>query len=302
MAQRRHKVSERRACKVLGQHRSTQRYEPQREALNEPLEAALRQLSKDHKSWGYNRAYQRLRKRGWAVNRKRVRRVWADAGLRAAKARKHGKKAFGGAENSIWNLPCEYPNHIWALDFIEIKLASGRPYRMLNVIDEYTRRSIGRVIAPSIGARRVQQELERLFRAYGKPGMIRTDNGREFIADILADWLMSKGVQPKAVEKASPYQNGYVESFHATLRRDLLNWEHYHSLLEARTVIDNFCRVTYNDQHQHSSLGGLTPNEFARACRAAKRAGEPLPISTPRKPPVWAVAKGAAPQAENSRE
>ena len=295
MAQRKHKVSERRACEVLGQWRSTQRYELQRDQLDEPLTVELRRLSDKNKSWGYDRAYRQLRKRGWVVNRKRVRRVWADAGLRPVKPRKHGKKALGSAENSIWNLPCEYPNHVWSLDFIQGRLSSGKPYRVLNVLDEYSRRSLGRVVAFSIGARRVQQELERLFRAYGKPGMIRTDNGREFIADILADWLTGKGVQPRAVEKASPYQNGYVESFHATMRRDLLNWEHFDSLLEARTVIENFCVTTYNDQHLHSSLGGHTPNEFMRAWRAAKRAGEPTPTSRPRKPPIWAIAKGAAP-------
>lgn len=298
MATSRHKVSERRACRVIGQPRSTQRYELQRPTVDEPLVAELRKLSDKHKSWGYDRAYRQLRKRGWVVNRKRVRRVWAEAGLRATKPRKHGKKALGSAENSIWNLAPEYPNHVWALDFIEPKLASGKPYRVLNVFDEYSRRSLGRVVAFSIGARRVQQELERLFRAYGKPGMIRTDNGREFIADILAEWLTSKGVEPRAVEKASPYQNGYIESFHATMRRDLLNWEHYHSLLEASTIIENFCRITYNDQHLHSSLGGHTPNEFMRAWRTAKKTGSPLPQSRPRKPPSWAIAKGAAPVAK----
>lgn len=300
--QRKHQVSERRACRVLGQNRSTQRYEPERPQVNEPLLAELRRISRTHKSWGYDRAYRHLRKKGWHVNRKRVQKLWADNGLTASRPKRtSGKKALGGAENSIWNLPPLHPNHAWALDFIEPKLASGKSYRVLNVLDEYSRRRLGSVVAFSIGARRVQQELERLFRAYGKPGIIRTDNGREFIADLLAEWLIEKGVRPCAVEKASPYQNGYIESFHATMRRDLLNWEHYHSILEARAVIEKFCSVTYNDQHLHSSLGGLTPNEFMREYRAAKREGRPTPESKPRKPPVWAVAKGAAP-AIDSRE
>lgn len=281
--QRKYELSERRACRILGQHRSTQRYEAERPQADQVLERELRKISRENKAWGYKMAYKHLRRQGWEVNRKRVHRVWRDAGLRAIRKQKSGQKALGTAENAIWNLPPERPNHVWALDFKHDRTADGKPYRILNVMDEYTRRSLGCVVEWSIGTRRVQQLLEQLFRTHGRPGIIRTDNGREFIAGSLATWLTDQGVSPRAVEKGRPQQNGYIESFHRTMGRYLLDWEKYHSILEARTVIQAWCKK-YNQGHYHSALDDLTPNEFLRAWREADKAGLPTPSPVPRQP------------------
>lgn len=281
--QRRYKLSERRACRMLGQHRSTQRYQPIRGDLDAALAAELRRLSREHKAWGYKMAYKHLRRQGWVVNRKRVHRVWRECELRAVPSRRRlDMRALGLAENSIWNLPPTRPNDVWALDFKHDRTGDGQPYRILNVVDEFTRRSIGCVVERQIATRRVQQELERLFRGHGKPRVIRTDNGREFIAGTLASWLAERGVDPRPVEKGRPQQNAYIESFHRTMGRDLLDWEKLDSMLEARTVISAWCK-RYNRSHYHSSLDDLTPNEFHRAWQKAHREGAPLP--SPRPPP-----------------
>jgi putative transposase len=216
-------VSERHACRIVGQHRSTQRYASTGHDADEQLAVELRRLAARHPYWGYKSAYRDLRRRGWVVNRKRVERVWRDQDLKARRKQQSGKKAAGSAENAIWTLPATRPNHVWALDFIGERLESGRPYRVLNVLDEYTRRCLASVVASSIGARRVEQELETLFRAHGRPSIIRTDNGREFIAETLTSWLADQGVEARPVEKASPQQNALVETFHNTMRRELLN-------------------------------------------------------------------------------
>jgi len=271
-------LSERRACEILGQHRSTQRYQPQRPDLDEPLARELKRIANRKPSWGYRRAAKYLRHDlGWKVNDKRVRRVWNEHGLKASPPRRTGKKALGSAENAIWNLPPEHPHHIWSLDFVEQRLSNGRKYRILNVIDEFTRRSLGCVVEHSINSKRVQDELNRLFRAHGKPGMVRTDNGREFIAGTLANWLGERGVDPRAVEKGKPQQNGYIESFHSTMGADLLRWEHFDTLLEARTLIQRWCKKDFNAEHRHSGLYDLTPNEFAHTYRQALKSGSVLP-------------------------
>ncbi len=197
------------------------------------------------------------------MNRKRVERVWREQDLRARRKQRSGKKALGTAENAIWTLPATRPNHVWALDFIGERLEGGRPYRVLNVLDEYTRRCLASVVATSIGARRVEQELERLFREHGRPGMIRTDNGREFVAETLTAWLHGQGVDARPVQKASPQQNALVETFHRTMRRELLDWESFDSLLEARVVIEAW-RRRYNTERQHTSLNDRTPDEFMK--------------------------------------
>ncbi len=171
-------------------------------------------------------AYKHLRRKGWVVNRKRVHRVWRECELRAAPVRRRVEaRALGCAESSIWNLPGERPNDVWALDFKHDRTSDGRPYRILNVLDEYTRRSITCLVERHITTRRVQEALERAFRGHGRPRVIRTDNGREFVAGSLAAWLTAQGVDPRPVEKGRPQQNGYIETFHRTMGRELLDWE-----------------------------------------------------------------------------
>lgn len=261
---RRYKVSERRACRLVGQHRSTQRYEPMPDDFEVRLVKAMRQLAEIHPRWGYRQIHRLLVEDGWKVNRKRIERLWRAEGLKVppSKAKNSGKKAGGGAENSIWNLPAAHPDHIWSFDFMTDRTVDGAAYRILNVVDEYTRRCVCSYQARNIGARRVQQVLERVFAAHGKPKFIRSDNGREFIADTMAAWLGQQGVTSAFVEKGSPQQNAFIERFNGSMRRECLNTEEFHSVLEARVVITGWVDE-YNTIRPHRGLGGRTPAAFA---------------------------------------
>lgn len=272
---RRYKVSERRACRVVGQHRSTQRYAPIPDDFEARLVKEMNRLAELHPRWGYRQIHGLLVEAGWAVNRKRVERLWRLEGLRVppSKSKSSGKKAGGGAENAIWNRPALYPDHIWTFDFMTDHTADGMPLRILNIVDEFTRRCVESYVARNIGARRVQQVLEKVFASHGKPTYIRSDNGREFIADELRQWLAGQGVTSAFIEKGSPQQNALGERFNGTMRRELLNAEEFDSVLEARVVIAGWVEE-YNTVRPHRGLGGKTPAKFtaeARKVAAAER-------------------------------
>lgn len=235
----------------------------------------MNRLAELHPRWGYRQIHRLLVEDGWVVNRKRIERLWRLEGHRVppSKAKNSGKKAGGGAENSIWNLPAVYPDHIWSFDFMSDYTVDGIPLRILNIVDEYTRRCVESYVARNIGAGRVQQVLDRLFATVGKPKIIRSDNGREFIAETLGEWLAGQGVTSAFVEKGSPAQNGICERFNGTMRRECLNAEEFHNIIEARVVIDAWA-VEYNTIRPHRGLGGQTPAAFnaqARKLAAATR-------------------------------
>jgi transposase InsO family protein len=253
---------------VVGQHRSTQRYRPAPAEFELRLVGRMNELAAAHPRWGYRTVWRLLRSEGWQVNRKRVERLWRLEGHRVPPRRgpQRGKKAQGTAERSIWNLPAAAPNHIWSYDFMSARTREGGPLRILNVVDEYTRLALGSRVAGSIGAREVVRHLEQLFAKHGKPQLLRSDNGREFIADSLGAWLAGEGVQTAFIEKGSPQQNAFVERFNGTMRDEVLNGEEFDSVLEARVVIGEWL-VTYNTVRPHRGLGGLTPAAFAASCR-----------------------------------
>lgn len=228
------------------------------------LVKAMRQLAEAHPRWGYRQIHRLLVDDGWKVNRKRIERLWRAEGLKVppSKAKNSGKKAGGGAENSIWNLPAAHPDHIWSFDFMTDRTVDGGAYRILNVVDEYTRRCVCSYQARNIGARRVQHVLERVFATHGKPKFIRSDNGREFIAETMAAWLGEQGVTSAFVEKGSPQQNAFIERFNGSMRRECLNIEEFHSILEARVVIAGWVDE-YNTLRPHRGLGGRTPAAYA---------------------------------------
>jgi putative transposase len=266
---RRHTVSERRACQLVGQHRSTQRYEPAPPEYELRLVKEMNKLASAHPRWGYRTVWTLLRADGWQVNRKRIERLWRLEGHRVPPPRKtcdSGKKAQGTAEKAIWNLPAACPNHVWSYDFMSGQLRDGRPLRILNVVDEYTRVALGSRVARSIGAREVMVELERLFARHGKPQVLRSDNGREFIADNLGQWLADQGVKTAFIEKGSPQQNAFVERFNGTMRNEVLNGEEFDSILEARVVITDWLTL-YNTVRPHRGLGMMTPAAFAASHR-----------------------------------
>jgi putative transposase len=155
---------------------------------------------------------------------------------------------------------------VWSYDFMSSRTRDGAPIRILNVVDEYTRVALASRVARSIGARDVINELGRLFDQHGKPQVLRSDNGREFIADSLRAWLDLQGVKAAFIEKGSPQQNAFVERFNGTMRDEVLNGEEFDSVLEARVVLGNWL-IEYNTLRPHRGLGMLTPAAFAASCR-----------------------------------
>ncbi|MFN8156952.1 MAG: IS3 family transposase [Candidatus Nanopelagicales bacterium] len=267
--ERKFQVSERRACRLVGQHRSTNRYAAAPVDFERKLVARMTKLAERHPRWGYRMVHALLVEEGWPVNKKRIERLWRQEGLQVPPARlkNSGQKAIGEDANSAWMLPAVRPNHVWSYDFVSARTVDGGSLRILNVIDENTRVALGSHVARSIGAVEVTRHLERLFDQHGKPAFIRADNGREFIADTVQEWLAAQQVRPVYVAKASPQQNCYIERFNGSMRRELLNGEQFHSVLEAKVVIDDWL-VLYNTRRAHRGLGGKTPAAYAKMARS----------------------------------
>ncbi len=263
------KVSERRACKVVGQHRSSNRYVPTAPDFEHKLVARMTALAEQHPRWGYRMVHGLLVEEGWGVNLKRVHRLWRQEGLQVPPQRlkASGQKAIGDASKSAANLPAVYRNHVWSYDFMSARTVDGGALRILNVLDEHTREAFGSKVARSIGSESVRKHLEKLFAVHGRPKYLRADNGREFISDTLKTWLLKQGVTPIFIEKASPTQNCYIERFNGSMRRELLNGELFHSVLEAKVVIEEWL-LLYNTRRPHRGLGGKTPASYAKMCRS----------------------------------
>ena len=267
---RRHKVSERFACKVVGQHRSSQRYDPVPPEFEVRLVKAMVQVADEHPRWGYRRVHAVLVREGWEVNIKRVERLWRLHQLKVPprKQKASGQKALGNDAHALWSLPAGGPGHIWSYDFMAARTSKGTTLRILNVIDEYARLCVGFHVGYSIGAETVKIQLARLFAEHGAPTIIRSDNGREFIATGLLAWLREDmKVAPIHVAKASPQQNGFIERFNGSMRDELLNRESFHTLTEAKVVIGAWVRH-YNEVRPHSGIGMRTPAAYAAYCAA----------------------------------
>ena len=177
-----------------------------------------------------------------------------------------GQKAIGEAGNSAWGLPALHRNHVWPYDFVSCRTVDGGGLRILNVIDEHTREALGSRVARSIGARDVITHLDKLFTQHGRPKFMRADNGREFIADMVQAWLAEQQVYTAFIEKASPQQNCYIEGFNGSIRREPLNAEMFHSVLEAKVVVEEWLEL-YNTRRPHLGLGGRTPAAYAKMSR-----------------------------------
>ena len=247
---------------------ATQRYRRVEPEYELRLVAAMNELAAAHPRYGYRRVCALLRADGWRVNRKRIERLWRLEGHRVPprRSKASGQKAQGTAENAIWNLAAGAPNHVWSYDFMSGRTRDGASLRILNVVDEHTRVALGCRVDRSIGAGDVVQELERLFDRHGRPQVLRSDNGREFIAASLLDWLAERGVQTAFIEKGSPQQNPFVERFNGSMRDELLNGEEFDSLTEARVVIGAWVEE-YNTLRPHRGLGMMTPSAFAASHR-----------------------------------
>ena len=256
-------VSERWACRVVGQHRSTERYEPKRADDDAALRAALRTFAADRPRWGYRRAHHQLRQDGWSVNRKRVQRVWREEGLRVPQ-RKRKRRRLGDstAGTDARRLRAERPNHVWAFDFQFDQTAEGRALKLCNIVDEFTREALVMLVARSIDADTVIGELERLVARHGAPEHLRMDNGPEMTAHALQGWCEDSKTGTAYIDPGSPWQNPFVESFHSRVRDELLDVEEFACLAEARVVIEDW-REDYNLRRPHSSLGMRAPAVFA---------------------------------------
>ena len=250
-------VSERRLCRVLGQHRSTQRKAPcgadDEAALTEDIIALARQYGR----YGYRRVTALLRDAGWHVNRKRVERIWRREGLKVPQRQpKRGRLWLN--DGSCIRLRPEYPGHVWSYDFVEGRTHDGRKYRILSIIDEASRECMALPVARKLKSDDVLAALAELFVTRGPPAHIRSDNGPEFIATAVQEWLAKVGVKTLYIAPGSPWENGYCESFNGSLRDELLNGEIFYSLAEARILIEAW-RRHYNTVRPHSSLGYRPP-------------------------------------------
>jgi transposase InsO family protein len=252
-------VSERRACRVTGQYRSTQRLArrpmPDEE---DKLRRRLRAIARAHPRWGWKTAHSILRREGWVINRKRTQRLWRDEGLRRpAPCKRKRRRPEGGGEL----LRATHPNHVWAIDFQFDETADQRRLKLLNVVDEFTREALAMRVGRSCDADAVVAVIEALVAERGAPEHLRMDNGPELVAWALRDWCRMAGTATAYIEPGSPWENPFVESFNGRTRDELLNIEEFANLLEAQVVVESW-RTEYNVYRPHSSLGGLTPTEY----------------------------------------
>ena len=258
-------VSERKACKTLGQSRSTQRYAPKQPEKDKPILKEILKLHVKHPRYGYRRIAIRLREKDWLVNFKRVYRLWCQEGLKVPQKQHKKHHIEGGSENACHRKKPEYYNHIWSYDFVSEQLENGRKVRMLVVIDEYTRESLALDVSKHFKGDDVVEVLRYLFAVRGCPDHIRSDNGPEFVSNAVKKWLKASGVKTLYVAPGSPWENGYVESFNSRLRDELLNREIFLHIDELRYVADRW-RMDYNHYRPHSSLGYMAPAAYAASC------------------------------------
>ncbi len=256
------RISERRACKVLGQTRSTQRrsaYVPNDEPL---LVKRIIELATQYGRYGYRRITAMLRLEGWKVNHKRVQRLWRREGLKVPSKQPKRRRLWLNDGLCVRLRPA-YKNHVWCYDFVMTRTHDGRPIRMLTILDEYTRECLAIGVARRMNHQKVLEQLADLFVRKGVPDYIRSDNGSEFTAEAVRDWLERLGVKTAYIEPGSPWENGYNESFNGKLRDELLNGEIFDTLLEAKVLIERW-RREYNTIRPHSALGYVPPAPEAR--------------------------------------
>jgi putative transposase len=271
-------VSERTACRVLGQHRSTQRNVARTADDEAALTADVVELARCYGRYGYRRIAALLRQAGWQINRKRVERIWRREGLKVP-ARQPKRDRLWLADGSCIRLRPERPNQVWAYDFVEDRTRDARKYRMLCVVDEFTREALAIRVARRLDSNHVIEVLAELCLVRGVPEHIRSDQGPEFIATAVKDWIAAVGAKTAYIEKSSPWENGYVESFNGKLRDELLNVEIFNSLREAQILIENW-RRHYNTIRPHSALGYRPPApEIIVPDLTAWPAAQPRPAS-----------------------
>jgi len=290
------KLSERRACGLIGMNRGSWRYQ-QKERNDIALRNRLRELAGERPRFGYRRLYRMLRREKengtakWVVNHKRAYRLYREEGL-AMRGRK-GKRFRAEAR-----IPLELParaNQMWTMDFTRDSLASGRKFRTLNLMDAYTREALWIEVDNSLPGLRVVRVLERVAQERGLPEAIQVDNGPEFISRVVDQWAYANGVALHFIDPGKPVQNAFIESFNGKFRDECLNQNWHTGLEDARRIIETW-RVDYNTVRPHSSLGYQTPEEYA-AQVTARPASPPTPVVS--LPLAWEQTDRQEPRSVN---
>jgi putative transposase len=266
---------------VLGQHRSTQRRIPTGPDDEARLTADIVELARQYGRYGYRKIAELLRTTaGWVVNDKRVERIWRREGLKVP-AKQPKRSRLWLADGSCLRLRAERPNHVWSYDFVEDRTHKGRKYRMLNIIDEFTHECLAIRIDRKLKSVDVIDVLSDLFILRGVPERLRSDNGPEFVAKAVQDWIAAVGAKAAYIAPGSPWENGFIESFNARLRDELLDGEIFYSLAEARIVIESW-RRHYDAKRPHASLGYKSPApEVFIPAFAARAAAQSRPAAPP---------------------
>ena len=267
--QRSFEVSERRACRVMNQPRATQRYRTSKPDRDRSLIKAMREVAMREPRAGYRTVSKLLRREGWDVNLKRVHRLWKQEGLKIP-AKPARKKARGSSAGSSQLLKATSVDHVWSYDFIFDQTEDGGRLKWLPILDEYSRDLMSLCVARSMTALDVIEQLDTLVIQRGVPQFIRSDNGPEFVAKAVREWISERGFETVFIAPGSPWQNAYSESFNSRFRDEFLNVELFTSVLEAK-VLGEEHRYKYNHQRPHSSLGDMTPAEFASRCASPLR-------------------------------
>jgi transposase InsO family protein len=292
------KVSERRACQALGQPRSTQRYAARRPDADRQLIAELRRLAESYPRHGSERMHELLVNTGWRVNFKRVHRLWKQEHMQVPTKQRKKRRLPGHSANGCVRYRSTHRNHVWSYDFVMDRTEDGRQLKLLVVIDEFTRECLAIEAARSFTARDVKLTLGYLFAVRGAPVHIRSDNGPEFVAGEIQKWLGQASVDTLYIQKASPWENGYVESFNSRLRDELLNRELFLGLDEARYVLDEW-RNEYNHRRLHGGIGWKPPAAYAAMCDD-KAVGACPATTMGADPPVGATPLPAAQHPSNN--
>lgn len=261
-------VSQRRASRLLGRPRSSLRYQRRPRAGEPVLIRAIRRLAGRHPRFGYKRIHARLVHQGWRVNLKRTRRLWIELGLRRRfrrrKPRKLGPKP-GTSANSCTNQPARFKNDVWTYDFIADTTREGVTLKWLSLVDEYTRECLALNVGERMTGAEVRRVLARVIGRRGAPRRMRSDNGSEFICSALAEWLPHRGTRSIPVSPGSPWENGFIESFHSRLRDEFLECNLFESVADAQAKAA-WWRREYNRIRPHSGLAYQTPKMFSDQC------------------------------------
>lgn len=253
-----HRMSERHACVMVDVPRSTARYQPQGRSNDAEMVKAVRDFAYRFPQYGYRHISALMQREGYEVNHKRVERIWRVEGLQLPR-RKTVKRRFG--ERGDVKKRAQYPNHVWSYDFTEDRTTNGQRVRVLAVMDEYTRECLMIYAAKSISSKRVIDILSWLFTTRGVPEHIRSDNGPEFVAHRVQQWLADQGSQTLYITPGSPWENPFIERFNGTLKAECLDRYLFDRVSEAQTILDHFMD-DYNQFRPHSSLDYLTPFEY----------------------------------------